>query len=64
LPQHRLIAAAGLADEAEWKPPNIDINSIPYLLFTAGKYRSAETRDGFAREHAAFYVEYVISVWN
>ena len=36
LPKHQIIGAAELADAAEWKPRNIDVNSIAYLLFTSG----------------------------
>jgi amino acid adenylation domain-containing protein len=36
LPNHQVIGAAKLADAPEWKPPNIDVNSIAYLLFTSG----------------------------
>jgi amino acid adenylation domain-containing protein len=36
LPNHQIIGAAELADAAEWKPPDIDVNSIAYLLFTSG----------------------------
>src|SRR5205823_4708895 len=33
LPKHQVIGAAELVDAAEWKPLNIDPNSITYLLF-------------------------------
>src|SRR5437763_13820535 len=58
LPKHQIIGAAELADAAEWKPRDIDVNSIAYRLFTSG---STGQPKGVMVSHAnvLHYVNYI-----